>query len=98
MSDTERMTMKFLKAIARMFTAKKPVKPSYEEMLRSTPESAVVEQVRHTLKVARDYYAMRGRKILSVDLQCHLDFFDEAIKFDRLDNEPVLLPVSTDQN
>ena len=90
--------MKSLKAIAQMFTPKKPVKPSYEDTLRSTPESTVVEQVRHTLKVARDFYAMRGRKILSVDLQTHLDFFDDAIKFDRLEHEPMLLPVDTNQN
>ncbi len=90
--------MKFLKAIAQMFTVKKPVKISHEEMLRKTPESVVVEQVRHTLKVARDYYAIRGRKILSVDLQCHLDFFDDAIKFDRLEHEPMLLPVNKDRN
>jgi hypothetical protein len=88
----------FWKAVGKMFTVKKPVKISYEEMLRIVPEKQIIWQVRSTLERARDYYAMRGRKILAVDLQTHLDFFDEAIKFDRLEHSPVLLPTNTDNN
>jgi hypothetical protein len=76
----------------------KLVKISYEEHLRNVPEHVIEHQVRTTLERARDFYAMRGRKILSVDLQTHLDFFDEAIGFDRLEHSPVLLPVNTDKN
>ena len=89
---------KLWKAVATKLTAKKPVKILYEEMLRTVPEQQVIWQVRETLQRARDYYAMRGRNILSVDLQTHLDFFDEAVKFDRLERQPLLLPVNKDNN
>ncbi len=88
----------FWKAVAKKLTAKKPVKISYEEMLRTVPEQQVIWQVRETLQRARDWYALRGRKVLSVDLQTHLDFFDEAVKFDRLEQSPVLLPTNKDNN
>ncbi len=89
----------FWKAMAKKFTTKKPlVKISYEDMLRTVPEQQIVLQVRTTLEHARDWYALRGRKILSVDLQTHLDFFDEAVKFDRLEQSPVLLPTNKDNN
>jgi hypothetical protein len=78
--------------------AQKPVKISYEEMLRIVPEKEIERQVRTTLERARDYCALRGRKILSVDLQCHLDFFDDAVKFDRVEHSPVLLPLNKDRN
>ena len=78
--------------------APKLVKISYEEHLRIVPEKEIEKQVRSTLERARDFYAMRGRKILAVDLQTHLDFFDDAIGFDRLEHSPVLLPVNQDQN
>lgn len=91
--------MKFLKAIAQMFTAKKPVvKISYEQMLRTVPEKQIEWQVISTLERARDYYKMRGRTILSVDLQTHLDFFSEAVKFDQLERRPLLLPTDTNRN
>jgi hypothetical protein len=77
---------------------KKPLKISYEEHLRIVPEKEIERQVRTTLERARDFYAMRGRRILAVDLQTHLDFFDEAVKFDRLEHSPVLLPVNQDRN
>jgi len=63
-----------------------------DELLLSVPEEDIVFAVRTTLERARDWYALRGRKILSVDLQTHLDFFEEAIMFDRVDQNPV--PVS----
>jgi hypothetical protein len=79
--------------------APKPVKISYEEYLRSiVSEKEIERQVRTTLERARDFYKMRGRTILAVDLQTHLDFFDDAIGFDRLEHSPVLLPTNTDNN
>jgi hypothetical protein len=78
--------------------APKLVKISYEEHLRIVPEQVIEKQVRTTLERARDFYAMRGRKILAVDLQTHLDFFDDAVGFDRLEHSPVLLPVNQDRN
>jgi hypothetical protein len=89
---------KLLKAIAQMFTVKKPVKISYEQMLRTVPEKQIEWAVISTLERARDFYAMRGRTILAVDLQTHLDFFKEAVTFDELERRPVLLPTNKDNN
>ena len=83
------------RVVKRLRTAKKPV---VKARLEDMQEAAVTAQVRHTLKMARDYYTKRGRTILAVDLQTHLDFFDEAVKFDVLEHSPVLLPANTDNN
>jgi hypothetical protein len=58
------------------------VKTAYEDRLKAMPEEAVNVMVRNAFTFARDYYALRGRTILSVDLQTHLDFFNEAVGFD----------------
>jgi hypothetical protein len=63
-----------------------------------TEEDYVIFQVRSVLQRARDFYAARGRRILAMDLQYHLDFFDEAVKFDKLENTAMLLPTNTDKN
>ena len=91
----------FVNALMKMLgyvPAPKLVKISYEQHLRIVPEKEIERQVRTTLERARDFYAMRGRKILAVDLQCHLDFWDSAVGYDRLEHSPVLLPVNTDKN
>ncbi len=56
------------------------------KLLVNTKEEVVVRQVRDTLVFAKDWYAMRGRRILSVDLGCYIGAFDEVQKLDRLDN------------
>jgi hypothetical protein len=78
--------------------APKLVKISYEEHLRIVSEKEIERQVRTILERARDFYKMRGRTILAVDLQTHLDFFDDAVQFDRLEQSPLLLPVNKDTN
>jgi hypothetical protein len=92
----KRAVNNLLNAIAKKLTAKKKpvVKLSFDEL----PEEVIVKQVRTTLILARDYYAARGRRILAVDLQCHLEFFDEAVKFDVLEHSPVLLPTDKNRN
>jgi hypothetical protein len=79
--------------VVKKLTAKKSV---LVVKLADMPEAAVVAQVRNTLKMARDYFQKHGRTILAVDLQTHLDFFDEAVRFDLLEKSPVLL--ATDKN
>jgi hypothetical protein len=67
--------------------------------LRSwSEEDHLIFQVRSMLQRARDFYVKRGRKILATDLQAHLDFFDDAIRFDRLENSAVLLPTDRNRN
>ena len=58
---------------------------AYVKLLATTREEEIVRQVRGTLEVARDWYALRGRRILSVDCENYLGAFEEAMKFDRLD-------------
>jgi hypothetical protein len=63
--------------------------PTYTTLLATVRrEEEVVRHVRGTLTIARDWYALRGRRILSVDLDNYLGAFEEAQKFDRLDNSP----------
>jgi hypothetical protein len=56
-----------------------------------TEEEKIIDGIRETFKRAKSFYEERGRTILAVDIECHLQFFEDALKFDRLDeaNIPV---------
>lgn len=72
-----------------MMSEKTAAAKAREEMLLNVPEEDIQFAVRSTLERARDWYALRGRKILSIDLQTHLDFFDAATMFDCVDESAV---------
>ena len=45
---------------------------------------------------SKKFFAERNRPILATDIECHLRFFEDALKFDRLDEQD--FPVSKTVN
>ena len=65
-----------------------------QHFLAISTEASVLADVKDVLTFARDYFKMRGRTILAVNLQCQLDFFNSAKEFDEMDNSNVV-PIGT---
>jgi hypothetical protein len=49
----------------------------------------VNEQVRSTLTMARDFYAKRGNRIVSVDIECYLGAFEEILLMSATDGSSI---------
>jgi len=60
---------------------KPPTPPSKARTPKSAPLTALVvnEQVRTTLRMARDFYTLRGDRIVSTDINCYLGSFEEIL-------------------
>ena len=67
---------------------KKPVAVPSAKLVKVTALS-VNEQVRSTLTMARDFYAKRGDRIVSVDLQNYLGAFEDALLMSATDGSSV---------
>ncbi len=67
---------------------KKPVTVSVTRPAKLSALS-VNEQVRSTLTMARDFYAKRGDRIVSTDLQNYLDAFEDALLMSATDGSCV---------
>ena len=55
---------------------------SKEKELR---EEDIIGEIRNTFMRAKKFFAERNRPILATDIETHLRFFEDALKFDRLD-------------
>jgi hypothetical protein len=66
-------------------------KPVSMPSTKQTKLTALVvnEQVRSTLTMARDFYAKRGDRIVSVDLQNYLDAFEDALLMSSTDGDSI---------
>jgi hypothetical protein len=74
----------FLFGYTPMVQAPAPVssaKPAPQIANKPAPRTAMAvnEQVRSTLTMAKDFYHERGNRIVAVDLQCHLDAFEDSL-------------------
>ena len=59
-------------------------------------EDDIISEIRNTFLKAKKFFAERNRPILATDIECHLRFFEDALKFDRLDEQD--FPVSKTVN
>ena len=59
-------------------------------------EEDIINEIRNTFLKAKKFFGDRNRPILATDIECHLRFFEDALKFDRLDEQD--FPVSTTVN
>jgi hypothetical protein len=66
-----------------------------QNFLAVATEESVLAEVKQVLEFARDYFRMRGRTILSMNIDCQLGFFNSAKDFDLMDEQNVV-PVSAD--
>lgn len=59
-------------------------------------EEDIISEIRNTFLKAKKFFAEGNRPILATDIETHLRFFEDALKFDRLDDMDY--PVSTTVN
>jgi hypothetical protein len=82
------MLSKILKAFGYVRVQKQvqAAKPAKKAELQAHVVNA---QVRNTLQMARDYYAAKGDRIVSVDLQNMMGVFEEALFLSSTDGASV---------
>jgi hypothetical protein len=70
-----------------------PPKPKVQpvQTKKSAPLTtySVNEQVRTTLTMARDFYAKRGDRIVSTDIECYLGSFEEILLMSATDGSSI---------
>src|SRR5882762_8653106 len=81
---------KLLKAMGYAPIPKLPT-PRKVQVKKAEPLTAfeVNEQVRTTLRMAKDFYARRGDIIVSTDIECYLGSFEEILLMSATDGSSI---------
>ena len=61
-----------------------------EQKRERKTEEQVIAEVKNVLEFARDFFKMRGKVILTTNIECQLRYFNSAEVFEHMDESDAL--------